>query len=241
MSSFSFIKTNTTNSNTNYEEKINTLMEKINNLEKSLLEEREKRVKYEKELNDIKNFTLPKLEKTLEEKESLCRTSFIERVRIEKEFKEKIKEKDLNNINNNNKTNNNNNNNNNLNLIPLYDTLKNENEKKNLLVSKLEYINNLYKDLRKKYNDLSLEKLNAEKEFKEKFFIEEEKSEIIKRQIKDMENIISSKNLNIKSLTESNKNLLSEIKVLSVSNQDFKKINEIRYTDNEFSKKELEK
>jgi hypothetical protein len=223
-----------TNTKLNYEEKINTLMEKINNLEKSLLDEREKRIKYEKELNDIKNFTLPKLEKTLEEKESLCRTSFIERVRIEKEFKEKLKEKNQNpntNIILNS----------NLPLSLLSESKINQNEKKNLLISKLEYMNNLYKDLRKKYNDLSLEKINAEKDFKEKLVIEEEKSEIIKRQIKDMDNIIAQKNLNIKSLTESNKNLLSEIKVLTVSNQDFKKINEIRNTDIDFSKKELEK
>ena len=102
-------------------------------------------------------------------------------------------------------------------------------------------MNNLYKDLKKKYNELSQEKINVEKEFKEKLEIEEEKTDIIKRQLKDMENILTMKNQNIKNLTESNKNLLSEIKVLNSSNNDFKKINEIKNTETEFSKKELEK
>ena len=73
------------------DEKINILMEKINILENSLSNEREKRIKYEDELNNLKSYVLPNLEKTLDEKESLCRTSFIERVRIEKELQEKIK------------------------------------------------------------------------------------------------------------------------------------------------------
>lgn len=78
-------------SESEYEEKINTLMEKINILEETLSTEREKRIKFEEELTTLKNFTLPNLEKTLEEKESLCRTVFIEKVRMEKEFQEKLK------------------------------------------------------------------------------------------------------------------------------------------------------
>lgn len=80
-----------------------------------------------------------------------------------------------------------------------------------------------------------------ERECKEKMDMEEEKSDIVKRQIKDMENILNMKNQNIKNLTESNKNLLSEIKVLNASNNDFKKTNDIKNSEIEFTKKELEK
>lgn len=73
------------------EEKVDILMGKINSLEKCLSEEREKRIKSEEELYNIKNYILPNLEKSLEEKESLCRISFIEKIRIEKELQAKIK------------------------------------------------------------------------------------------------------------------------------------------------------
>jgi len=73
------------------EEKINFLMEKISVLENSLFEEREKRMKFEDELKILKTLTIPNLEKQLEEKESLCRTVFIEKIRLEKDLTEKIK------------------------------------------------------------------------------------------------------------------------------------------------------
>jgi len=68
------------------EGKINVLMEKISILETTLLEEREKRFKYEEDLKILKTLTIPNLEKQLEEKESLCRTVFIEKIRIEKDL-----------------------------------------------------------------------------------------------------------------------------------------------------------
>ena len=73
------------------EEKINFLMGKISMLENSLFEEREKRLKFQDELKILKTLTIPNLEKQLEEKESLCRTVFIEKIRLEKDLSEKIK------------------------------------------------------------------------------------------------------------------------------------------------------
>lgn len=73
------------------EEKMNFLMEKISILENSLMEEREKKLKFEDELKILKTLTVPNLEKQLEEKEVLCRTVFIEKIRIEKDLSEKIK------------------------------------------------------------------------------------------------------------------------------------------------------
>jgi len=56
-----------------------------------------------------------------------------------------------------------------------------------------------------------------------------------------LENTINLKNQNIKNLTESNKNLLSEISLLNVNYNDLKKTNEVKISDLDFSKKELEK
>ncbi len=75
-----------------HDEKINVLIEKISILEKTLFEEREKRFKFEEELKILKSLSIPNLEKQLEEKELLCRTVFIEKIRIEKDLlNEKLK------------------------------------------------------------------------------------------------------------------------------------------------------
>ena len=105
----------------------------------------------------------------------------------------------------------------------------------------MEYVQNLHKDLKKKFTDLQAEKLKMEQSFTSKLDIENEKIEVLTRQIKDLESSINLKNQNIKSLTESNKNLLSEVSLLNSNNIDFKKINEIKNGELEFSKKELEK
>lgn len=109
------------------------------------------------------------------------------------------------------------------------------------LVTKLEYVQNLYKDLKKKYSDLQSEKLRVEQNLSSKIELENEKVEILNRQIKDLDNTINVKNQNIKSLTESNKNLLSEINILNINNNDLKKINEVKISELDFTKKELEK
>ena len=109
------------------------------------------------------------------------------------------------------------------------------------IITKLEYVQNIYKDLKKKYSDLQSEKLRTEQNLLSKIDLENEKVEILNRQIKDLENSINLKNQNIKNLTESNKNLLSEINILNMNNNDLKKINEVKISELDFSKKELEK
>jgi len=74
-----------------HEAKINVLMEKISILENSLSKERENKLKFEEESKILKTLTIPNLEKQLDEKESLCRTVYIEKIRIEKDFNEKLK------------------------------------------------------------------------------------------------------------------------------------------------------
>jgi hypothetical protein len=115
------------------------------------------------------------------------------------------------------------------------------NENMKNIITKLEYVQNLYKDLKKKYSDLQSEKLRIEQNLLSKIDIENEKVEILNRQIKEIEKSVNLKNENIKSLTESNKNLLSEINILNMNNIDLKKINEVKISELDFTKKELEK
>lgn len=110
-----------------------------------------------------------------------------------------------------------------------------------LLTSKLEYIQALYKDSKKKLNDLTIEKVKLEQNYQVKLELENEKVEILNRQIKDLEVNIAKKNDQLKFLTESNKNLLSEVSMLNVNNNDLKKTNEVKVAELDFSKKELEK
>ena len=114
------------------------------------------------------------------------------------------------------------------------------NENMKNIITKLEYVQNLYKDLKKKYSDLQSEKLRIEQNLLSKIDIENEKVEILNRQIKDIEKSVNLKNENIKSLTESNKNLLSEINILNINNIDLKKTNEVKISELDFTKKELE-
>lgn len=109
------------------------------------------------------------------------------------------------------------------------------------MITKLEYVQNIYKDLKKKYSDLQSDKLKIEQNLISKIEIENEKVEILTRQIKDLENSISQKNQNIKSLTESNKNLLSEINIFNIKSNDLKRTNEMKISELDFNKKELEK
>ncbi len=100
---------------------------------------------------------------------------------------------------------------------------------------------NLHKDLKKKFNEIQSEKLKVEQNLSSKIDIENEKIDILNRQIKDLENIISLKNSDLKILIESNKNLLGELSIVNANNIDLKKINDSRNLELEFSKKELEK
>lgn len=111
----------------------------------------------------------------------------------------------------------------------------------NLILNKMNYIDNLNKDLRKKINEKAFEIIKLEKDFKEKIEIEEEKHEITKRQVSYLEKEIATKNQNIKNLIESNKNLLSQIKMLITSNDELKKNSENKTTEIDFIKSELGK
>jgi hypothetical protein len=71
--------------------KIEVLLEKINKLEISNKEERKNRIKAEEDLRNYRMITVPNLQKELEEKEKLCKYAFIEKIKLESEYLEKIK------------------------------------------------------------------------------------------------------------------------------------------------------
>ena len=80
-----------------------------------------------------------------------------------------------------------------------------------LKLSKLEYYQNAYKELRKKFNDLLEEKTKSEQEYMSKLEMEKEKIRILLKDSEILENKSIRKSNDMKSLSESNKNLLIEL------------------------------
>jgi hypothetical protein len=82
-------------------------------------------------------------------------------------------------------------------------------------LNKLEYYHNAYKDLRKKYNDLLEEKTKLEQDFNTKLEMEKEKIRILLKDTETLENKNIRKSIDMKSLSESNKNLLVELRSIN--------------------------
>jgi hypothetical protein len=82
-------------------------------------------------------------------------------------------------------------------------------------LNKLEYYQNAYKDLRKKYNDLLEEKTKLEQDFNTKLEMEKEKIRILLKDTETLENKNIRKSNDMKSLSESNKNLLVELRSIN--------------------------
>jgi hypothetical protein len=70
------------------EDKIDFLMNKITELEEAFKEERKYRISSEEELKNLKTITNKNLQKQLDEKESMVKTLFIEKIQITKELLE---------------------------------------------------------------------------------------------------------------------------------------------------------
>ena len=76
------------NQKSSSEDKIDFLMNKITQLEEAFKEERKFRFSAEEELKNLKTITINNLQKQLEEKESMVKTLFIEKIQITKELLE---------------------------------------------------------------------------------------------------------------------------------------------------------
>lgn len=77
---------NFANIKSNTEDKIDFLMNKITDLEEAFREERKFRYAAEEELKNLKNITVKNIQKQLDEKESMVKTLFIEKIQIMKEL-----------------------------------------------------------------------------------------------------------------------------------------------------------
>lgn len=72
-------------------DKFDLLMNKFTQLEEAFKEERRIRVTQETELKNLKKITMPNLEKQLEDKENLLKSTFIEKIKIEKMMNNNLK------------------------------------------------------------------------------------------------------------------------------------------------------
>jgi hypothetical protein len=174
-------------------DKLDILMNKVSQLEEAFKEERRLRVKYEDELDTLRNVTLPNLEKIIADKENLLKMCFVEKIKIEKELNSLLKKDcdkglQLKMINKD----------------PIINKL-----------CKLEYYENAYKDLRQKYSQLLDEKVVKENASNGKLDLEKEKIQILSKQNENLESKLLKNISEMKNLTESNSNLIIEIESLN--------------------------
>ncbi len=69
----------------NQSDKIDLLINKLNQYENNLKDERKLRIKLEEEINNYKNIVIPTLEKQIEDKESFFKSAFIENISLKRE------------------------------------------------------------------------------------------------------------------------------------------------------------
>jgi hypothetical protein len=71
-------------------EQVDVLVEKLNKFEKLLKDEKRNRFRLEEDLKNYKTIIVPTLEKNLEDKESICKTAFIENISLQKKANEAV-------------------------------------------------------------------------------------------------------------------------------------------------------
>lgn len=186
----------TCNKNT---DKIDMLMNKLSQLEDAFKEERRIRITLEEEVRGLKKITIPNLQKQLEEKESLLKTTFIDKIKLEKQLVG-IESKRSNDVN--------------VNIISSH-SIFNSTNSDHITQSKLEYYQNAYKELKNKYNTLMEEKMKLEEDFNSRMDLEKEKLDIIKSEAEKHDKKLHRTGEDLKTLSESNKNLIIEIRSLN--------------------------
>ena len=207
------------------DDKIEILMKKINELEGKLTEERKKSFESEKELQNLSNITLPLLKKNLEEKEKLLENTMLEHIKLEKEIyylKEKANKDNLLKISKY--------------IIP---DLQDEKEKMIIHQSnKIDYLSNVYSEIKKKYNSILIEKEQMKKEYDDKVTIQKDEIESLKSSNTQHEEQIASLNKEVSNLSLTNRNLLIEISSLNKLLSDYIDENEQYQLQANYYKKE---
>jgi hypothetical protein len=99
---------------------------------------------------------------------------------------------------------------------------------------------NAYKDLRKKSNELMEDKSRIELDFNERIELEKEKNEILNREIKSSEEKILKLNKDLKIVSDSNRNLIIELKSINTILDEVNKQKENFMLEISYYKNELE-
>lgn len=214
-------------SNKKEDDKIEILMKKITELETKLNEERKNSTQSEEELNRISTITLPLLKKNLEEKEKLLESTMLDRVRLEKEIyylKENTNKESLV-------------------KIAKYIIPELQDEKDKMIIhqsNKIDYLSNVYGEIKKKYNAIQQEKEQMKIEYEKKITVQKEEIDTLKSSNEQQEQKIVQLNNELTSISLSNRNFLIEISTLNKLLNDYMEENEKYHLQANYYKKENE-
>lgn len=214
-------------SNKKEDDKIEILMKKITELETKLNEERKNSTQSEEELNRISTITLPLLKKNLEEKEKLLESTMLDRVRLEKEIyylKENANKESLV-------------------KIAKYIIPELQDEKDKMIIhqsNKIDYLSNVYGEIKKKYNAIQQEKEQMKIEYEKKITVQKEEIDALKSSNEQQEQKIVQLNNELTSISLSNRNFLIEISTLNKLLNDYMEENEKYHLQANYYKKENE-
>ena len=214
-------------SNKKEDDKIEILMKKINELETKLNEERKNSTQSEEELQRLSTITLPLLKKTLEEKEKLLESTMLDRVRLEKEIyylKENTNKESLV-------------------KIAKYIIPELQDDKDKMIIhqsNKIDYLSNVYGEIKKKYNVIQQEKEQMKIEYEKKITVQKEEIDTLKSSNEQQEQKIAQLNNELTSISLSNRNFLIEISTLNKLLNDYMEENEKYHLQANYYKKENE-
>ena len=214
-------------SNKKEDDKIEILMKKITELETKLNEERKNSTQSEEELNRISTITLPLLKKNLEEKEKLLESTMLDRVRLEKEIyylKENTNKESLV-------------------KIAKYIIPELQDEKDKMIIhqsNKIDYLSNVYGEIKKKYNAIQQEKEQMKIEYEKKITVQKEEIDTLKSSNEQQEQKIVQLNNELSNISLSNRNFLIEISTLNKLLNDYMEENEKYHLQANYYKKENE-
>ena len=214
-------------SNKKEDDKIEILMKKINELETKLNEERKNSTQSEEELQRLSTITLPLLKKTLEEKEKLLESTMLDRVRLEKEIyylKENTNKESLV-------------------KIAKYIIPELQDDKDKMIIhqsNKIDYLSNVYGEIKKKYNVIQQEKEQMKIEYEKKITVQKEEIDTLKSSNEQQEQKIAQLNNELTSISLSNRNFLIEISTLNKRLNDYMEENEKYHLQANYYKKENE-
>ena len=217
------------NVNQNKDDNFEILVNKVDSLEKELLSEKVKSRNFEEELNIIKSYKIPILNKTIEDKDNYIDTLLMEQIKLQKEIaylKDNFEDDNFKKI-----------------KISKYIIPEYQEEKDKLIIyqtNRIDYINTAYKKLK---NVLREKEEDFQKQINElnlQIKTQEEQISTLKGINSKNEEKILELNEEINDLAEINKNLSLEITTLNEIITEINNEKEKYMLQNEYHKKENE-